>query len=181
MNKTGIVPPLRLCFFMWLVFTLEFYTSYDLGKLGIYPRDLYGLIGVFAAPLLHGSVNHLMSNTIPLLVLGATLYFFYHRLASRVFLYAYFFTNLLVWVFGRPYIHIGASGLVYGLASFLFFYGLFQRNVKSVLISLGVVLAYGGMVYGVMPTNGWVSWEAHLMGSIVGLVTSYLLARRIRY
>lgn len=166
---------------MWLVYTLEFYTRYDLGKFGIYPRDIKGLIGVFAAPLLHGSFNHLMSNTIPLLVLGATLYFFYPRLASRVFLYAYFFTNLLVWIFGRTYIHIGASGLVYGLASFLFFFGIFRRNFKSVLISLGVLLVYGGMVYGVFPSNTWVSWESHLMGVLVGLVSSFLLSKNKKY
>ena len=166
---------------MWLVYTVELYTSYNLGDFGIYPRDVKGLIGVFAAPLLHGNVNHLMSNTIPLLVLGAALYFFYPRLASRVFLYSYFFTNMLVWIFGRPYIHIGASGLVYGLASFLFFFGIFKRNSKSVLISLGVLLIYGGMVYGIMPSNGWVSWESHLMGAVVGLVASFLLSRKLNY
>ena len=181
MNQSGIVPPLRLCFFMWLAFTIEFYLGYDLGKFGIYPRDIKGLIGVFAAPLLHGSFNHLMSNTIPLLALGATLYFFYPKLASRVFLYAYFFTNLLVWVFGRSYIHIGASGLVYGLASFLFFFGIFKRNFKSVVISLAVLLVYGGMAYGIVPYNSRVSWESHLMGAVVGFVSAFLFSRNRKY
>ena len=181
MSKSGIVPPLRLCFFMWLVFSVEFYLGFNLGQFGIYPRNLNGLIGVFCAPLLHGSFNHLMSNTIPLLILGSTLYFFYPRIASRVFLYAYFFTNLLVWVFGRPYIHIGASGLVYALASFLVFFGLFRRNFKSVVISLLVIILYGGMAYGVLPIDSRVSWESHLLGVVVGFVAGYLLGKNKKY
>lgn len=181
MHRSGIVPPLRLCFFMWLVFTIEFYLRLDLGNFGIYPRDLYGLIGVFTAPLLHGSFNHLMSNTIPLLVLGGALYFFYPRLASNVFLQAYFFTNMLVWIFGRSYIHIGASGLVYAIASFLVFFGIFKRNFKSVFISLIVIFFYGGMVYGILPYDSRVSWESHLMGVIVGFVSAYLLGKNKNY
>ncbi len=181
MNRTGIVPPLRLCFFMWLTFSVEFYLGFDLGKFGIYPRDIKGLIGVFAAPLLHGNFNHLMSNTVPLLVLGATLYFFYPTIASRVFLYAYFFTNLLVWVFARPYIHIGASGLVYSLAAFLLFTGIFRRDVKSLIISILVLIGYGGMVYGISPFNSQISWESHLLGATVGIVTAYLLRKKTKY
>jgi len=178
MNKQGIVPPLRLCFFMWLTFSVEFYLGYDLGKFGIYPRNLNGLIGVFCAPLLHGNFNHLMSNTVPLLILGTTLYFFYPQIASRVFLYSYFFTNLLVWAFGRSYIHIGASGLVYALASFLVFFGLFRRNFKSVIISFVVIFLYGSMAYGILPFHSMVSWESHLLGAVVGFVSAYLLAKK---
>ncbi|MEM6642166.1 MAG: rhomboid family intramembrane serine protease [Bacteroidota bacterium] len=177
MNKTGIVPPLRLCFFMWLVFAAQIYTGFDFGRFGIYPRQLSGLVGVFAAPLLHGSFQHLMSNTLPLLILGVTVYFFYPTIASRVFFYSYFFTNVLVWAFGRPYLHIGASGLIYGLAAFLIFFGLFKRNFKSVLISLVIVLGYGGMIYGILPYNERVSWESHLMGAIVGFVAAFTLSR----
>ena len=165
---------------MWLTFSVEFYLGFDLGKFGIYPRDLNGLIGVFAAPLLHGNFNHLMSNTIPLLILGSTLYFFYPKIASWVFLYAYFFTNLLVWVFGRPYIHIGASGLVYALAAFLVFYGIFRRNFKSVIISILVILVYGGMAYGILPFNSQVSWESHLLGAVVGFVAAFLFGKRTK-
>ncbi len=173
MYKSGIVPPLRLCFFMWLVFSIEFYLHMDFGYLGIYPRDLFGLIGVVMAPLLHGNFNHLASNTIPLLVLGGSLFFFYPRIASRVFLQAYFFTNILVWVFGRPFYHIGASGLIYALASFLVFYGLFKRNFKSVIISAIVIFLYGGMAYGLFSFDERISWESHLMGAIVGLSTAF--------
>ncbi|MEO9484666.1 MAG: rhomboid family intramembrane serine protease [Ekhidna sp.] len=177
MHKSGIVPPLRLCFFMWLVFTIEFYLEVDLGYLGIYPRSLTGLIGVVMAPLLHGNFNHLMSNTIPLLVLGGSLFFFFPKIALRVFLQAYFFTNALVWFFGRPFYHIGASGLIYALASFLVFYGLFKRNFKSVIISAIVIFSYGSMATGLFSLDERISWESHLMGAIVGLVSAYTFSR----
>lgn len=177
MHKSGIVPPLRLCFFMWLVFTIEFYLKVDLGYLGIYPRDLTGLIGVVMAPLIHGNFNHLVSNTIPLLVLGGSLFFFFPSIAMRVFLQSYFFTNLLVWVFGRPFYHIGASGLIYALASFLVFYGLFKRNFKSVIISAIVIFSYGGMAYGLLLLDDRISWESHLMGAVVGLVSAYTITK----
>ncbi|MFY0605417.1 MAG: rhomboid family intramembrane serine protease [Cyclobacteriaceae bacterium] len=154
---------------MWLTYTVDTYVSYDLSILGILPRTIYGLVGIFTAPLVHGDVGHLMSNTLPLLVLGGTLFYFYTRFAYLVFFEAYFFTNILVWLFGRPHYHIGASGLVYGLASFLIFYGLFKRDALSIVISSLVVLGYGGMVYGLLPMNDWISWESHLMGAIVGL------------
>ncbi len=180
MPKSGIVPPLRLCFFMWLVFTIEFYLRLDFGQLGIYPRHLTGLIGVVMAPLIHGNFNHLASNTVPLLVLGGSLFFFFPNIARRVFLQAYFFTNILVWVFGRSFYHIGASGLIYALASFLVFYGLFNRNFKSVIISAVVIFSYGSMAYGLFSFDERISWESHLMGAVVGLVTAYTLSKSQR-
>ncbi|WP_420319108.1 rhomboid family intramembrane serine protease [Ekhidna sp.] len=177
MHKSGIVPPLRLCFFMWLAFSIEHYLNMDLGYLGIYPRDLTGLIGILFAPMLHGNFNHLASNTIPLLVLGGSLFFFYPAIASRVFLHAYFFTNILVWVFARPFYHIGASGLVYALASFLVFYGLFKRNFKSVFISAIIIFLYGGMAYGLLSLDDRVSWESHLMGAVVGLASAFTFSK----
>jgi membrane associated rhomboid family serine protease len=163
---------------MWLAFSLEFYFSLDLGWLGVYPRDLYGMIGVFTAPLVHGNLSHLISNSAPLLVLGVSLYTFYPTLADRVFYQGYFFTNLLVWIFGRSFYHIGASGLVYSLAAFLIFHGFFKRNFRSVIISIIVIVFYGGLVYGLFPYNNRVSWESHLMGVIVGWVNAYLLGKK---
>ena len=180
MNQSGIVPPLRLCFLMWLVFTIEFYTRMDLGYLGIYPQKLSGLIGILFAPLLHGGFNHIMSNTIPLLVLGSSLYFFFPRHAPKVFIYSYFFTNILVWIFGRPFYHIGASGIVYALASFLVFFGFFNRNFKSVIISMVTIFFYGSMVYGLFDFNERVSWEAHLMGVVVGFANAFIFSRVLK-
>lgn len=178
MGRFDYVSPLRLIFLMWLSFAIELFMGIDLGWMGIYPRDLFGVLGIFTAPMVHGNFNHLISNSLPLLVLGGMLYTFYPLKANRVFFQGYFFTNLLVWTFARPFYHIGASGLVYAIASFLIAFGFFKRDFKSVLVSLLVILFYGGMVYGLFPLNDRISWESHLMGAIVGGMNGFLLSRK---
>ena len=106
------VVPFRVVFFMWLVFFLEYVYAWPVGNLGIHPRSISGLIGILTAPLIHGKLSHLRSNTVPLLFLGSTLIFFYNKIGSAVFFRAYFWTNILVWLFARPANHIGASGVV---------------------------------------------------------------------
>lgn len=177
MYQSSIIPPLRLVFLMWLVFTIQLYAGHDLGFLGILPRTVLGIVGIFTAPLVHGTTSHLVSNTLPVLFLGTTLYIFYDRIATMVFFHSYFITNLLVWVIGRPYYHIGASGLVYALASFLIFFGLFRRNARSIFISVIVIMIYGGLIYGIAPGDSFVSWESHLMGFIVGMGTAFGMSR----
>jgi len=162
---------------MWLVFAIEFFLQTDFGSYGILPRTKEGLIGILLGPMLHGSFQHLVSNTLPLLILGGTLFFFFPKIATRVFLYAYFFTNALVWFFARPYYHIGASGLVYALASFLIFYGFFQRNFRSVVITLIVILFYGGLAFNLLIFDARISYESHLLGAVVGLVSAFLVSR----
>lgn len=173
MYHVSIVPPLRLAFIMWLVYTLEVYLHLDLSFLGILPLTLKGMIGIATAPIVHGSFSHLLTNTVPLVFLGATLYFFYNTIASKVFIHCYFFTNILVWFFGREFYHIGSSGLVYGLAFFLICSGIFRRDFKALFISVVVIFVYGGLIYGISPANQQISWEAHLMGAIVGSVSAF--------
>lgn len=170
--------PGRMVFLMWLVYTLQYYYGWDLRIFGILPREPIGLLGIFTAPFIHGNTVHLLSNTVPLLVLGGMLYFFYEEKAPRVFAACYFVTNILVWIFGRQNIHIGASGLIYGLAAYLIFYGFFKKDFKSLLISFVVLFFYAGMVYGVFPTQTNVSWESHLAGAVVGAVTAMNMGRR---
>jgi membrane associated rhomboid family serine protease len=172
-NQSFFVAPIRFVFFMWLVYTLEMYLHLDFGVLGIKPRTLEGLIGILAAPLIHGNLNHLISNTLPVLALNFALYFFYPRIADQVFLQCYFFTNFFVWLLGRPFYHIGASGLVYGLAFFLIALGLFRRDIKSIIISVSVIGIYGGLIYGLTWINDQISWESHLMGAVVGIGSAY--------
>jgi membrane associated rhomboid family serine protease len=168
----------RFVFIMWVVFSIRFFVGIDLNHFGIMPRTWYGLIGVLTAPFIHGNSVHIISNTIPLLFLGWTLFFFYEPIAKKVFVFCYFITNLLVWVFARPSIHIGASGLVYGIAFFLIFYGFFKKDFKSLAISVTVIFFYGSMVYGIFPSQGRISWESHLIGAIVGGYTAMYFARR---
>ena len=158
---------------MWAAFYVEFFWGWPLHYFGIAPRTLTGLIGIATAPMLHGGLNHLISNTFPLLFLGTVLFFFYERIAGTVFFRAYFWTNILVWLFARQETnHIGASGVVYGLAFFLIFFGIFRRDFTSILISIVVIVMYGGVVYGVFPSDPNISWESHLAGGLVGTYTA---------
>lgn len=174
--------PSRFIFLMWGIYFFEVTFRIDLGVFGILPRQLTGLIGILTAPLLHGNIWHLTSNTMPMLVLGTILYLFYDRVANPVFLSCYFITNALVWLFARSSYHIGASGLIYGLASFMVFMGFFRQDIRSIVISIAVILFYGGLIYGILPTGTRVSWESHLIGAVVGLVCAIFASRfrRIR-
>jgi membrane associated rhomboid family serine protease len=113
-----------------------------------------------------------------LLFLGSVLFYFYYRIGAAVFLRGYFWTNILVWLFARPANHIGASGLVYALAFFLIFFGIFRRDFASIFISIVVMLLYGGVFYGVLPSDPNVSWESHFAGALVGISTAVTYSRK---
>jgi membrane associated rhomboid family serine protease len=173
------VVPFRLVFIMWLVFSFEVYFSTDLGFLGILPRTLRGLPGILTAPLIHGSLAHITSNTVPLLFLGSILFFFYKDIAEIVFFRCYIVTNVLVWLFSpRVFYHIGASGLIYGLSAFLIFYGVLRRDFLSLIISIAIFMLYGGIFYGVLPSDPHISWESHLGGAVVGTYTAFDLKNK---
>jgi membrane associated rhomboid family serine protease len=162
----------------WLIKGFEHITTIRLGYFGIYPRSQDGLIGILTAPFLHGDFPHLISNTVPFMVLGIAILFFYKRIALLAMLLMYISTGVGVWLFARGgSYHIGASGVVYAFASFLFFSGLFRKDIKSLAISLVVVFMYGGLVYGVLPLYPGVSWESHLIGAIMGGVIAYLFRK----
>lgn len=175
------VVPFRLVFLMWLAFSIQFFYGIDLGFLGIKPRSLSGIPGILTAPMIHGDLSHLISNTLPLLFLGSILFFFYERIGGKVFFRCYFYTNILVWLLSpRASYHIGASGLIYGLSAFLIFFGLLRSDFVSLLISLAILFIYGGIFYGVLPTDPHISWESHLAGALVGTVTAFNLADKKR-
>jgi membrane associated rhomboid family serine protease len=173
------VIPFRLVFLMWAAFFVEFLYGIPLSLFGIVPWTAIGLVGILTGPMLHGSLNHLVSNTIPLLFLGSVLFFFYGRIGGTVFFRSYFWTNIMVWLFGRQNSsHIGASGVVYGLAFFLIFFGIFRRDFTSMLISIVVIMLYGGVIYGILPTDPRVSWESHFAGALVGIYTAIGLSSK---
>ena len=174
----NLIVPARMVFFMWFIYTVNNIIPVELTNFGILPRNWWGLIGVFTAPYLHGSLDHLISNTVPLLILGGVLYYFYVPIASTVFYTCYFLTNILVWLFARPNIHIGASGLIYGFAAFLITYGIVKKDLKSIIFSLITVFLYGGMVYGVLPINYMMSWESHFFGALSGILIAVRLGRK---
>jgi membrane associated rhomboid family serine protease len=176
--KKSIAFPARLIFIMWTVFFIEWFFGISLNMFGILPRQPFSLIGIFTAPLIHGDIVHLISNTFPLFFLLSLLFYFYNLIALRVLLHCYFLPGLLVWLFGRPSFHIGASGLIYGIAAFLMFFGFFRKDFKSLTISFVILVLYGGIFYGVLPVQPGVSWESHLAGAVVGLGTALVLSKR---
>jgi membrane associated rhomboid family serine protease len=160
---------------LWLVKALEIASGSDYAQFGILPRTLRGTIGIITGPMIHGDLIHLLSNTLPFLVLGTLLFYFYHKIAIEIFIWIYIATGFWIWLLARNAYHIGASGLVYGMASFLFFGGIFRRDNQLMTISGIIILLYGGMLYGIFPdfVEHNVSWEAHLTGSVVGLILAF--------
>lgn len=170
---TSIWVPLRLVLLMVAFYVVGEYLRIDFRILANFPLTLKGLIGILFAPLVHVSSFHLLSNIFPILCLGTVIYWFYPRIATRVFLRNYFIPMVLVWLFARPEYHVGASGLVYGLAFFLIFFGFFRKDFKSLFISIIILLFFGGLFYGVLPGAPEISYESHIAGVVAGGLSAF--------
>ena len=166
--------PLLFVMLMWVVFWFESRFGVNFNQFGIYPRSLQGLIGIFFSPFIHGSLQHLFNNSIPLLVLSMALFYFYRNIRWKVLLFGLLLTGLATWIIGRPSLHIGASGVVYMLVSFLFFKGIFSKQFQLTALALIVVFLYGGMLWYLFPVDPKISWEGHLSGFFVGLLFAIL-------
>ncbi|HPG08155.1 MAG TPA: rhomboid family intramembrane serine protease [Saprospiraceae bacterium] len=166
--------PVLLVVLIWIIQGFQYLLNGQLGALGIYPHHISGLKGIVFAPLIHGSWGHLISNTVPLFVLTLILAVFYRRIAFISFVLIYLGTGLAVWLFARPVYHIGASGVVYGLLSFIFWSGVFRRNIRSIVLALIVTILYSGFIWGVLPLKEGISWESHLYGAVVGILVAFL-------
>ncbi|MEY3051552.1 MAG: hypothetical protein RLY31_1337 [Bacteroidota bacterium] len=158
---------------MWGIHLFQLLTSVDLGTFGILPRELYGLRGILFAPFIHDDLPHLLSNSAPVLVLSVIMLYFYRRVATRGILMIYLLTGFAVWLFARRVFHIGASGVVYGLLSFVFWSGIFRRSIKSIILALIVTFLYSGYFWGILPNQEGISWESHLLGGLAGIFTAY--------
>ncbi len=177
-NKTSkffisVLYPVIFVMILWGIKLFEIADNTDLSWYGLYPRTIHGLLGILTAPLLHANFEHLISNTLPLLILGSIIFFFYRSIAFQVFFWVYLMTGLWVWAAARDAYHIGASGLIYGFVTFLFFSGIFRRDTRLMALSLFVVFLYGGTVWGIFPIQKGVSWESHMLGSLAGLITAF--------
>ena len=166
--------PIFFIFLLWFIKFIEFGLKTDFAQNGIFPREWMSLTGILTAPLVHDDLKHLIDNSIPMVVLSTAIFYFYREIAYKIFFIIYFVTGLLVWIVGREAYHIGASGLIYGFASFLFFSGILRRNVNLLAISLLVTFLYGSMVWGILPYDFHISWESHLMGAVTGIVLSFI-------
>jgi len=169
-----ILTPLVFPIAMWIVFLISFLLNEDFSRMGLLPRNLVGLLGIITSPLIHADFSHIFSNTIPLIILGWIIFSVYPKLSYLLFVLIYLVTGLLVWIFARQVYHIGASGVVYGFVSFLFFSGIFRRDNKSIALALVITFLYGGLVWGMIPGLKGISWESHLFGAITGLLAAYM-------
>src|SRR5881396_742212 len=154
---------------IWFIHLLDW--ALDLGPedFGVRPRELAGLPGILFAPLVHGGFAHLIANSPPLLVLGTAMLYLYPNSALRVLPAVYLGSGVAVWLFARGSVHVGASGLVYGLVSYVFVAGLIRRDRRAIAASLLVAFMYGTAVWGVLPLREGVSWETHLAAALIGV------------
>jgi membrane associated rhomboid family serine protease len=167
----SIIIPGIFVLLMWIVKIIEVLFETDFSGLGIYPLSLKGMPGIIFSPFIHADFTHLFNNSLPFFLLSIALFYFYSEVALKVFLWTYFLTGILVWFGGREAYHIGASGLVYGLASFLFFSGIIRKYYRLVALSLLVVFLYGQLVWGIFPgVYKNVSWESHMLGFFSGII-----------
>lgn len=157
----------------------QYFFGDRLDAFGIVPRNIIGLRGIILSPFLHADFNHLLANTFPFAILGWFVMLQETRDFFIVSLFSMLFSGVGVWLFAQPYsITVGASGVIFGYLGFLLFRGYFQRNIPSIALSLLVVFLYGGMIWGVLPSNPHVSWLAHLCGFIGGIWTAKKIANQ---
>ena len=172
--RRSLVFSLQLTALISLLHVLRVVTGFPPLSWGILARDTDGLIGVGFAPLLHGSWGHLFSNIPPLAALTFMLFYFYKRIAWQAFSMIYLLTGVAVWGLGRgDVVHVGASGVVYGLVAFVFWSGIFRRNIKSIILALIVLMYYGSMFVGIFPGKEGISWESHLLGALAGIFAAF--------
>ena len=180
-----IVYPLSFVLLIWLVYWFELRFGFRFNDMGIYPRTFSGLRGILFSPFIHGSLEHLYHNSTPLLILSTALFYFYRALAWRVLVLGLLFSGFLTWLIGSPAFHIGASGLIYVLMSFMLFKGILSKNHHLTALSLLVVFLYGSMLWYIFPVKENMSWEGHLSGLLVGLVFAFVfrtaIAKPVRY
>jgi membrane associated rhomboid family serine protease len=175
-TKAVIFLPLFFVMTLWSVFWYELQFQDNLSHFGIYPREVYGLKGILFSPFLHGDIEHLANNSFALLVLLPILRYFYKEQSFVVLLFGIIFSGLGTWLLGRPSYHIGASGLIYALVSFIFFKGIFTKYYRLVALSFTIVILYGGSVWYMFPNvKEGISWEGHLAGFLVGLALALFL------
>ena len=170
----SFIPGVLLAALMWLVKGYEMYLNTSFFDYGIYPRSIEALKGIITMPFIHDDLNHIISNSVPLIILIAAMVYFYRPIAVKVIIWVWLLDGMWLWLGGRPSWHIGASGVVYGLASFLFFSGVFRKHINLMALSLLIVFLYGGLIWGVLPLMQGMSWEAHLFGVAAGLLLSYV-------
>lgn len=177
-SKSIFVIPTFYVVLIWFIYWFEIQYSFNFNKFGVFPRTLNGFKGVFLMHFIHSDVNHLFSNTVPLFVLLSSLFYFYRDISWKVLCLGGVITGFLTWCIARESYHIGASGIVYLLFSFVFFSGIIRKHFRLVALSLIIIFLYGSMIWYVFPIKEGMSWEGHLSGFIIGVILAILYRKK---
>lgn len=172
---SALVIPFLLTAICWLTYYLDTTQNLELYRYGILPRTIEGLYGIIFTPFIHDAkdISHIINNSMPLLFLGWCLFYFYREVAWKVLLFIWLAGGFWLWLIQDDHYHIGASGVVYGLASFLFYSGVIRRNKHLMALTLLVAFLYGGMIWGIFPYDIRISWQSHLLGGIAGFMAAW--------
>ncbi|MEM9072173.1 MAG: rhomboid family intramembrane serine protease [Myxococcota bacterium] len=169
---------------MWALELVDVLLGQPLNSFGLLPRRISGLTGILTMPFLHGGIAHLAGNSVWLIVFGTMIMLRSKREFLLVFASSTLLGGLGVWLFGNLFtanaVHVGASGVIFGCFGYLLSMGLFERKIGSIVVSVFVLVVYGGFLYGVLPGQAGVSWEGHLFGFLAGVATARFVARRAR-
>lgn len=176
LNKllTATLIPVFFLVLCWLMFASEILFDVSLSQYGLKPREISQWFGIFTMPFFHADLPHILANSVSFFVLGTMIFYFYPEKALQVFLLSYLLTGILTWLIGVGGIHIGASGMIYAFAAYLFTVGARSRNIPNMALSLIVVFLYGSMVWGLFPQHTGISWEGHLAGAVSGVMLAFI-------
>ncbi len=166
----SLIFPLAFVILFWMVEMIEQVFGLNFVPFGIFPLQIKGLKGILFSPFIHSDYNHLMANSLPFFILLAALVYYYRKISYRIFFLIYIISGVCVWLGGRPAWHIGASGVIYGLAAFHLVSGILRNDVRLLTLSVIVVFLYGSMFWGIFPLKPDISWEAHLWGALSGVL-----------
>jgi membrane associated rhomboid family serine protease len=159
---------------LWGIECVNTLLNHRLNMWGLLPRTSTGLVGIPLSPFLHGSFTHLILNTVPLIILGSFVAFYGIRVFLVVSLWIILLSGTALWLFGRSAYHVGASSVLFGYFGYLVARGWYERSVTALLVALLTLVLYGGIVWGVLPTRSYISWEGHLFGLVAGVLVARL-------
>jgi membrane associated rhomboid family serine protease len=171
--KSILFFPVLFALLIVIIKVIEHFGDFNFSVYGVLPRNFSGLKGIIFSPLIHSDFSHLTNNTIPILVLLLSLRYFYKSISIEIFFWSWLISGFLLWCFARQNFHIGASGLIYALSSFLFFSGFIRKHTRLMAVSMFVVFLYGSLVWGIFPLQEKVSWEGHLTGAVAGILLAF--------
>ncbi|NQY28742.1 MAG: rhomboid family intramembrane serine protease [Flavobacteriaceae bacterium] len=164
---------------MWIVFLYEIKFGFNFNHFSIYPRKLDSLLGILASPFLHSDLSHITNNTLSFFVLMLMVRYFYSKNYLRVFILGVLVSGFFTWLIARPAYHLGMSGVIYVLASFIISKSFFSKQYNLIAISFAVIFLYGSMIWYVFPIDSTISWEGHLSGLITGVLLSFFFKNEL--